>query len=489
MPITKRSSVIGNESVGVLAGHLGEDFLVKIPRPLDGGGIGHFFLENGHLLEAHRLGQRFRSALRIKVVAFTHQLDFAGHEQAGHQQDDFPFRLPAPGNASEAIHHVGEQHSFGAGLEMQVLAHFFDGEVVAFFTIQLQAALTDVIAGQHRFDFGDGIGLPDLEIGQLGIGVGDEVIDQLVEQGAGAGCLDRRFLAEGVAVAGEYQITQLGKNARAPVAVFILAVQQDALDRASSGAGLGAVDVLFDLEIEGQLDVEPLAFGQPDQRTTTGIHTTEDALGVREHFVVVAEWGNYVQRELMVGVLPGGTVEQAIDFVVGLGVLVAYLGELAEDVVVNHFAQELGLFMSGDGHMPDLARHIAFFVGQEEPEIAVAADEPLLFEAGEAFLYAALECQLVGVDLIDAERAEVIDVRLDDVRDVADQEHGLEQADIKGFQRRIVGGLINRELGAGIDEAFDGGIEVIQGDERVEPPVGIALRRRLKGVEQGTLTF
>ena len=361
--------------------------------------------------------------------------------------------------------------------------------MVAFFTIQLQATLADVIASQHRLDFSDGVGLPDLEIGQLGVGVGDEVIHQLIEQCAGAGRLDLRFLAERVAVAGEDQIAQLDKNSCATVAVFILAVQQDALDRTSSGAGLGAVDVLFDLEIEGQLDVEPLAFGQPDQRATTGIHAAKDALGVREYFVVVAERGNYFQCELMIGVLPGGAVEQAIDLVVSFGVLVTYLGELAEEVVVNHLAQELGLFMSGDGHMPDFACDITFFVGQEEPQIAVAADEPLLFKTRQAFLYAALECQLVGVDLIDAKCAEVIDVGLDDVRDVADQEHGLEQADIKGFQRRIVGGLINRELGAGIDETFDGGIKVIEGHERIKPPVGIALCRRLKGIEQGTFAL
>jgi hypothetical protein len=34
-------------------------------------------------------------------------------------------------------------------------------------------------------------------------------------------------------------------------------------------AGLGAVDVFFDLQVEGQLDVEPIAFGGPDQRPAT----------------------------------------------------------------------------------------------------------------------------------------------------------------------------------------------------------------------------
>jgi hypothetical protein len=48
--------------------------------------------------------------------------------------------------------------------------------------------------------------------------------------------------------------------------------------------------------------------------------------------------------------------------------------------------------------MADFAGHVALFVGQEEPQVAVAADQALLLEAGKAFLDLALERQLVGID-------------------------------------------------------------------------------------------
>jgi hypothetical protein len=139
--------------------------------------------------------------------------------------------------------------------------------------------------------------------------------------------------------------------------------------------------------------------------------------------------------------------------------------------------------------MADFAGHVAFFIGQEEPEVAIAADQALLFESGKAFLYPALERQFVGIDFIDAERGQVVDVRFDDVRDVANQEHALEQVDVVGFQRGVARRFVDRALGAGVDEAFDRRIEVVERHEGVDSPVGIAHSGRLEGVEQRTLPF
>ena len=125
----------------------------------------------------------------------------------------------------------------------------------------------------------------------------------------------------------------------------------------------------------------------------------QDALGLGERFVVIAQRGDDFEGQRMAGVFPRSAVEQAVEFVVGLGVLVAHLGLAAEDVVEDQFAQQSPLFVGGDFDMADFAGHIALFVGQEEPEVAVAADQALLFEAGQAFLDAALERQLVGIDL------------------------------------------------------------------------------------------
>ena len=132
------------------------------------------------------------------------------------------------------------------------------------FTIQAEPLLADRVDGQHGLDFGDGVGLPYLEIRELGVGVGNQIIDQFVEQRGRAGGLDLRLLAEHVAVAGDHEIAQLRQDAATALAVFILAIGQDAFERCRGGAGLGTVDVLFDLQVEGQLDVEPFAFGGPD---------------------------------------------------------------------------------------------------------------------------------------------------------------------------------------------------------------------------------
>lgn len=75
----------------------------------------------------------------IEVVALAHQLDFAGHVQAGYQQDNFPLRFPAPGDAREAINDIGQQHPLDAGLEVQVFAQLLDGEGVALLPIQIES--------------------------------------------------------------------------------------------------------------------------------------------------------------------------------------------------------------------------------------------------------------------------------------------------------------------------------------------------------------
>jgi hypothetical protein len=61
---------------------------------------------------------------------------------------------------------------------------------------EAEPLLADGVDGQHGLDLGDGVGLPYLEIRELGVGVGDQVIDQLVEQRGRAGGLDLRLLAE-----------------------------------------------------------------------------------------------------------------------------------------------------------------------------------------------------------------------------------------------------------------------------------------------------
>ena len=158
-------------------------------------------------------------------------------------------------------------------------------------------ALADVISREHRLDLGDGIGLAHLEEAEFGVGVGDQVVDQFIKQRTGVAGLDLRLLAQGVEVAGKHQFSQLGDDSGLALAVLVLAVKQDALERLACRAGLGAVDVFLDLQVEGQLDIEALSFGQLDDGTATGIRTAQDALGLGEQLVVVTERGHHLQRQ------------------------------------------------------------------------------------------------------------------------------------------------------------------------------------------------
>ena len=54
---------------------------------------------------------------------------------------------------------------------------------------------------------------------------------------------------------------------------------------------------------------------------------------------------------------------------------------------------------------------------------------------------------------------------------------------------RIAWGLVDGTLGAGVDEAFDARVEVVQGHQGVDVAIGVAHGGRLEGIEQGTLAL
>ena len=156
----------------------------------------------------------------------------------------------------------------------------------------------------------------------------------------------------------------------------------------------------------------------------------------------------------MAGLAVGCTVEQAVEVVVGLGFAVAHLGLPAENFFkhqLGHEATELG---AGNFHGFDFLRHVAFFVGQEEPQVAVAVDEVFALQAFQAFRDAALEGQFVGVDLGQAQGGQVVYRAFDGVC-IADEKERAQQLDVVELvctflQAGVVGGLV--------DGALDGGL-------------------------------
>jgi hypothetical protein len=142
-----------------------------------------------------------------------------------------------------------------------------------------------------------------LEIAELGVGVGDEVVAELIEQAGGVGRLELDALAEGVEVALQQHGRKLLPQAAAALAVFVLAIEQDGAQRRRGVAGLGAVDVFLDLPVKGEFDVEALAFGQADEGPAVALAAAQHGLGVAEQVPVVAEGRDDLDGELVVGVL------------------------------------------------------------------------------------------------------------------------------------------------------------------------------------------
>ena len=110
---------------------------------------------------------------------------------------------------------------------------------------------------------------------------------------------------------------------------------------------------------------------------------------------------------------------------------------LLQHVVEDHLAEQLGLLAAAEFDRLDLLVDVPLFVGQEEVVVAVAADERLLLQPAEALLDPAPQGQPVGVDLVEAEGHEVVDVPLD-LLHVADQEENLEQLDVERLQAGVV---------------------------------------------------
>ena len=195
----------------------------------------------------------------------------------------------------------------------------------------------------------------------------------------------------------------------------------------------------------------------------------------------------------MAGLAVGGTVEQAVEVVVGLGFAVAHLGLPAENFFKHQLGHEAAELGAGDLYGLDFLRHIAFFVGQEEPQVAVAVDEVFALQAFQAFRDAALEGQFVGVDLGQAQGGQVVYRAFDGVC-IADEKERAQQLDVVELvctflQAGVVGGLVDGALDGGLQERFDGRIEVVQRDECVGTPMPVDEGSGLERIEHGALAL
>ena len=183
----------------------------------------------------------------------------------------------------------------------------------------------------------------------------------------------------------------------------------------------------------------------------------------------------------------GLAVAIAVVAVVAAVGFVAVLVGALEDVVVDDFAEQSGFFAAGNVNVLDLAADFALFIGEEEVDIAAAADEGLPLQTLQAFADLAFEGETVGVHLVDAEGNQVVHVGFDDV-DIANQEQGAQQFDVEGFfQVGVVFGLFDGAFDGGIEKAVDGRVEVVQRDQHADRLLGVAFGSGLEGIQHGTL--
>ena len=101
-----------------------------------------------------------------------------------------------------------------AGGQGQVLAHFGQGQGVAFFGGGFgDLALGNAVGGEHGADLGQGVGRAHLDVAKLAVGVGDQVVEQVVRLGAGGLGFDAGLLAQGVHLAVGHHGGQLDEQA------------------------------------------------------------------------------------------------------------------------------------------------------------------------------------------------------------------------------------------------------------------------------------
>jgi len=94
--------------------------------------------------------------------------------------------------------------------------------------------LTDAVSHQDSLDLGNRIKLAYLEIFQFGVGIGDEVVNQLIHLRRRRCCLARQLLTQRITVTIDQCRTELLNQPCFTLTVFILTVGEDTFERCSS---------------------------------------------------------------------------------------------------------------------------------------------------------------------------------------------------------------------------------------------------------------
>ena len=479
---------MGVEGVLAVRGEGGEDVLGQLAGVLQLTAVHHLALDQADAPPLARRAEGLMGLVEGEDIAVHDQAEVAPAHQARHQQHHLPFR-PAIGAAAEALlHQVFEDH-LAAGLahEVGVLGQLSDGLLVALAGLQGEAEIVAVAGAEHGPDLRLGVGGEVRQIAELVEAVAHQVIEGVGDGHGGRSALGLQRLADGKDGGLAAELFELQDQALAALAVLLLAFAQDAQGGVGGGAVVLAADILVGLDEGTDLPGEALVVVQAQQQLAALGGAVEQAAGLVVEAIVVRQGGDDREHQVAIGAAAVGVqVAQAGEAEVLVVAREAVLAQALEHVLEDQLGQQLGLLGRAEIHVLDLAADVALLVGEEEEVLAVAPDQGLALQAQQAGLDLAAQGEAVGVDAVDEEGDQVVDIAADLV-DVADQEQGLEEPGVEGLQLVVALGVVDGGLDHAFEEALDGRVEAIHGHQHAHR-LGAELHGGgLEGVEHGAL--
>ena len=156
---------------------------------------------------------------------------------------------------------------------------------------------------------------------------------------------------------------------------------------------------------------------------------------------------------------------------------------IAEDLLEDQLGKLTVLLGRLDLGVLDLLLYLFFFVGQEHVLIAIAGDQQLILQAIEARFDLAAQRHLVGINLLDGKRDQVVESGLDQIN-ITDQEQGFENVNVVRIQNFLLGGLFENPFDVGIEERLDCRVKRMEWHQDAQGLVDILPGGILEGIQQ-----
>ena len=269
----------------------------------------------------------------------------------------------------------------------------------------------------------------------------------------------------------------------AALLVVVGEVPQDSFRGFGKRAVVFLSDVLLSLKVGAKFSAQALVVSEPREYVAAFGTAFEYAFAVVVEFIVVVERSDERHEQRSIRPIPNRVqIAEPIEREVHFVNWIAVLSLLFEHVIEHQLAEKFRLLSAREIDRLDFAVDVAFFVGKEKVQVAIAADERFFFQPCKAVFNLATEGEPVRVDFVDTECDEVVDVSLN-LFHVADEEQRLKQRDIEGLKAGIVFCLIDGLLDGCIEKALNRWVEPIERHKDANILQGNLLACRLKSVK------